>query len=90
MVAAAVEALDHPHDLPRLGESVEFGELLLQLVELAGWSLSRGYVVGQSAEWVSAAKPGKPLVRRAGSLSEFALPVFLECMRLDGRYMGAL
>jgi hypothetical protein len=82
VVAAAVEA--HPHDLPRLGESVEFGALLLELCELSGWLVFRGDLIGNGGGWVEAWK-GSLHVR-----GELPLDVFLSCMRLDGRYMGAL
>lgn len=70
----------HPHDIPRLGETVEFRGLLLRLVELSGWEVDvRPAIGGWSI--VYARRPGRVIQRAGETVSDVAVPIFTEAMR---------
>ncbi len=73
-------------EIPKLGSTVEFGALLLRLVELDGWTVIRRPRVGGGV-LVEACHGDLRVARDGDQLADVALPVFMEAMRLRGRYV---
>jgi hypothetical protein len=77
--ALELEDQPHPHDIPRLGETVEYGSLLLRLVELSGWQVDVRPAIGGVI--VYARRPGRVIQRAGETVADVALPMFEEAMR---------
>lgn len=73
-------------ELERLGETYEFGSLMVRLVELRGWRLRRlaGFAgVAPGLWWLE--RDGAIAGPELGvSLAEVATPLFMAAMRADG------
>jgi len=75
---------DELRGLERLGATVEFGSLLLNLLEMDGWDVQRvGAFAGEGVLVI--ARRGPFEVRRTGeSIGEISTEVFKECAALRG------
>ncbi len=83
-LASELEPEDHPHDIPRLGDTTEFRSLLYRLVELAGWHVDTFPALGGGV-LVFACKRGQVIARHGATESDVAVPIFKEAMGRDGR-----
>lgn len=89
-LALAREGAELPElrGLERIGSSLEFGSLLLRLVELDGWTVMRRPRVG-GGEIIECARGDQRVCRDADMLADVAVDVFREAMRLGGRLLEA-
>jgi hypothetical protein len=72
--------------LVRLGETDEFGSLLLRLLELDGWEVATGLPAFAGAGVLVIARKGPFEVKRtAPRLADIATDVFVEARSLRGR-----
>jgi hypothetical protein len=70
-----------PHDLERLGETGEWGALMLRLLEASGMPVSRYRMVGGD-QAVSVRVGPLELRGRGEELADFVSDLFVEAMRL--------
>lgn len=71
----------HPHDIPRLGETAEFGSLLLRLLELGGWSVHQLPAFAGDGIIVIAHRRGRVVEMRGETIADVAVPIYEEAMR---------
>lgn len=84
--ATAVEQPEpepEPWEIRRLGETVEYGSLLLRLLELHGWTVLRLPAIGGVI--VIASRRGQVVERHGASVADVACDVFTRCSSLQER-----
>jgi hypothetical protein len=72
--------------MERLGETIEWGELLIRLLELKGWKVHRRRAFAGDGVILIATNPAGYDVQAAGAtVAEASFPLFMECVtRIPG------
>lgn len=83
--SALVPELDHaePLELQRLGETVEFGSLLLRIPALNGWTIDKRPALG--GVLVTAMRNGHVVSHWGPTVADVALPIFEAVAALQER-----
>lgn len=72
---------EHPHDIPRLGETPEFGSLLLRLLKLGGWEVDELPAFAGDGVIVIARRRGRVVQLAGATLADVAVPIYKLAMR---------